>query len=76
MVRFLAGMLQPFVLCILALPSLSALVESYLGSGRCVACHQAADAAWKGSDHANAWTEAKPANIRASFDGTEFTLVT
>lgn len=66
--------LQSAVLCLLALFSSPALAQDYLGSGRCVACHQSAAAAWKGSDHANAWTEASPENIRADFNGTEYTL--
>ncbi|MHA3977591.1 multiheme c-type cytochrome [Halovulum sp. GXIMD14794] len=48
--------------------------RGYVGSDVCTACHTDVAEAWKDSHHALAWTEADPANIRADFDGTEFTL--
>ena len=47
---------------------------AYVGSDTCAACHAEATAAWEGSHHALAWTEATPGNILADFDGTGFTL--
>jgi predicted CXXCH cytochrome family protein len=45
---------------------------AYVGSAACVACHAAEAAAWEGSHHALAWTEATPENVLADFDGTTF----
>jgi len=47
---------------------------TYVGSAACSTCHADEAAAWEGSHHALAWTEATPGNILADFDGTEFTL--
>ncbi|GMG85122.1 multiheme c-type cytochrome [Paralimibaculum aggregatum] len=45
---------------------------AYVGSAACTDCHEAEAAAWAGSHHALAWTEATPANVLADFDGTRF----
>ena len=45
---------------------------AYVGSESCTACHRAEAKAWKGSHHGLAWTAPTPENVRADFDGTEF----
>ena len=45
---------------------------AYVGSAACVDCHGAEAAAWGGSHHALAWTEATPATVLADFDGSHF----
>ncbi len=45
---------------------------AHVGSAVCADCHEAEAAAWEGSHHALAWTEATPANVLADFDGTSF----
>ncbi|WP_170791490.1 HEAT repeat domain-containing protein [Ruegeria lacuscaerulensis] len=57
-------------------PAVPAIAQSadYVGSDACTECHRAEAAAWKGSHHAGAWTEAVHDNIRADFNGTTFTL--
>ena len=46
----------------------------YVGSARCVACHEDSAQAWEGSHHALAWTEATPDRMLADFDDTEFQI--
>jgi predicted CXXCH cytochrome family protein len=45
---------------------------AYVGSAACVDCHEAEAAAWEGSHHALAWTEATPDAVLADFDRTTF----
>ncbi len=47
-------------------------VPRYLGSSTCTACHADADAAWRGSDHALAWTLPGEATVLGDFDGATF----
>ena len=49
MLHRLARLLMPLAL---ALGASSALAQDYLGSERCITCHEAAGAAWEGSHHA------------------------
>ncbi|MCA0996903.1 multiheme c-type cytochrome [Alloyangia pacifica] len=69
-----AVLLRSLTLCLLTLLASAAAAQDYLGSERCITCHEAAGAAWEGSHHALAWTAPTPDNISANFDGTEFTL--
>ncbi len=48
------------------------VAPAYVGSAACADCHGEAAAAWSGSHHALAWTEATPETVLADFDGTEF----
>ncbi|MEX0348604.1 MAG: cytochrome c3 family protein [Paracoccaceae bacterium] len=47
-------------------------VPDYVGSQRCIACHEEAGALWTGSHHAKAWTWPAPDTVLANFDGTSF----
>ncbi|WP_138469309.1 cytochrome c3 family protein [Poseidonocella sp. HB161398] len=63
-------------LLIALLSALPVLAQSpdYAGSDSCTGCHAEEAAAWAGSHHALAWTQAAPGNILADFDGTHFAL--
>ncbi|MCV6595478.1 MAG: cytochrome c family protein, partial [Mangrovicoccus sp.] len=54
------------------LPAASQTSPDYLGSTACTDCHEAEAAAWAGSHHAWAWTEASPDRVLADFNNTEF----
>ncbi len=45
---------------------------AYVGSDRCADCHADVAKAWKGSDHALAWTMPSEETVLADFDGTEY----
>jgi predicted CXXCH cytochrome family protein len=55
-----------------AAPPAETAVPAYVGSAVCADCHAEETAAWATSDHAHAWTEATPENVRADFDGTTY----
>lgn len=71
-----------FRVCLLALAvtvggpgSARAQVEDrleHVGSGRCIACHEDAGEAWRGSHHDLAWTEADPATVLGDFNDAGF----
>ncbi len=44
----------------------------FVGSEVCAGCHAEAAAAWDGSHHAWAWTEADPEHVLGDFSGAEF----
>lgn len=71
-------LILPFLLVIFGAPFSAHAQQSpadapaYVGSETCTACHRVAAAAWAGSHHALAWTEASPRTVVADFEGTEF----
>ncbi|MFA3915584.1 multiheme c-type cytochrome [Ruegeria hyattellae] len=58
--------------CLLWAMPASAQVPDYVGSERCISCHEEAGALWSGSHHAKAWTRSGPDTVLADFDGTSF----
>lgn len=50
----------------------AAAAPTYVGSESCADCHEDAARAWKGSQHALAWTMPGPDTVLADFDGTAF----
>lgn len=69
--RYLSLMLLPLLA---AVPATAQEDPGYVGSEVCAACHTEAAEAWQDSHHALAWTAPDPENIRADFDGTEYSL--
>ncbi|MEM7088117.1 MAG: multiheme c-type cytochrome [Pseudomonadota bacterium] len=53
-------------------PPADAQSADYVGSQRCVDCHQSQAAAWATSHHGLAWTETEAGSILADFDDTSF----
>ena len=63
------------LIAVMVLPALQAIAQgipAYVGTESCTDCHDEAAALWRGSHHALAWTPATPENVKADFDGTEF----
>jgi tetratricopeptide (TPR) repeat protein len=46
--------------------------QTFVGRESCVACHEAASEAWRGSDHDNAMAIATDSTVRGDFDDTVF----
>ncbi len=55
-------------------PESRKVVADFVGSDKCVACHQAQHAAWKKSQHAGAMQHASADTVRGNFDDTSFTF--
>jgi len=53
-------------------PAARASFPGYVGSAACAGCHEAEEAAWRGSQHARAMQEATPATILANFEDARF----
>jgi predicted CXXCH cytochrome family protein len=52
--------------------SLDAGAATFIGRENCVSCHEAADSAWRGSDHDNSMARASESTVVGDFDDAVF----
>lgn len=66
------ALISAFIVLVLTTGTPIAAPPAYVGSDTCTECHQEAAKAWRGSDHANAWTRPDETTVLGDFDDARF----